>query len=531
MWNQFFLQNAHFALNIFAALVFFAVFWLYFDAWNRKNKRDILRFSGFLLLSASFILHASTLESALLPSALTVTRFQAYGSLIFRLISYLLLITSLFSEPLQPKPKAKQSLQTLVLIPFILAGIPADILSLSYPLMAGLIGFLYLRRATIGLEDHLKKVSLAFFILSLHEFFNLSILLRDTQNIDLYNLVAPFAPVWITGHFLLLIAIIIIAGWVFYYLLKRLETQLFMILNVCIVLIFLITAVSFTALLLHNIQTETLNTLTTDSKVLQFTLESKKQEAVSDAQMIAANADIIEALTTESKKNLLDNAQNILITKKQTSLVIVNQNGEVVARGEDRTKIGDSLSSDPLFIKALGGNTISTITTQEGVIAPQVIVRSYVPITFDQKIIGVVATGTVVDTTFVDGLKNATGLESSVYGDDTVSATTFLSADGASRNLGIKETNAIIRDTVLSHGNNFTGSIVLLGTPYFASYLPLKDVDNTPVGMLMVGKPQSSTLTTAGKSIEMTFIVIIILLSASIIPAKFISDYITGQIR
>ena len=38
---QFFGQNLHFITGLFTALVFFAVFWLYFDGWlNRRLRKD-----------------------------------------------------------------------------------------------------------------------------------------------------------------------------------------------------------------------------------------------------------------------------------------------------------------------------------------------------------------------------------------------------------------------------------------------------------------------------------------------------------
>ena len=49
---QFFGQNIHFAINLFAALVFFAVFWLYFDAWTNKHDVKVLaKWLGFLLVA------------------------------------------------------------------------------------------------------------------------------------------------------------------------------------------------------------------------------------------------------------------------------------------------------------------------------------------------------------------------------------------------------------------------------------------------------------------------------------------------
>ena len=83
---------------------------------------------------------------------------------------------------------------------------------------------------------------------------------------------------------------------------------------------------------------------------------------------------------------------------------------------------------------------------------------------------------------------------------------------------------------MLEKGENFVGAVSILNTPYFASFLSLKDVDETPVGMLFVGKPQIGVFQTAGRAIESTFLVTAILMMIAVFPAYFISKYITSQI-
>lgn len=533
MWSQFYLENAHFALNLFAALVMFAIAWLYFDAWlGKKTWKEGLRLLGFLLLSLSFVVRAITLETAILPSSFLGEGNGIWFFILPRSIGYFLIVLSLLIDPLQPKPQmapaAKTSLDLAtvgVALPIIPWGIALQ------PALAALIAFLYLRRATLGLEDHLKPVALGFFILAVSEILSLRWLWQQTSSPDLYGLVAPFGPLWISEQLILFLAILILGKWVFGYLLKRLQSQLFMIYTTSILIIFLLTTVTFTALLLKNLQNESLRQLETDVKVLNFAVEGKKAESLADAQMIAQNSQIQPMIEENSHEPLFNILQGTLLSKKESFLVVVDSHGQVLARGEDQEKKGDLLSDDPLVKRALLGETLSSVAVKEGVLAPQVSIRSAVPVKKDQEIIGAVMLGTDIDNAFVDGIQKATGLQTSIYGDNRLSATTLTTSDGKSRAVGIKEEEKQVKEKVLRDGQSFSGEIDLLNSPYFAAYLPLKDVDNVPVGMLFVGKPQVGVLRAAGRSIEMTFLVAVILLVLSVIPAFLISRYLSNQLR
>ena len=181
--------------------------------------------------------------------------------------------------------------------------------------------------------------------------------------------------------------------------------------------------------------------------------------------------------------------------------------------------------------KALLGDFGTSIVVKDGALAPEVSVRTSSPVKSGDKIVGAVMIGVALDNTFVDGIKGATGLEAGIYGDNSLSATTIMAAGGKSRHLGIKMENKTIKEKVLQKGTSYSGPVSFLSTPYFAAYLPLKDVDNNPVGILFVGKPQVGVLQAAGRSIELTFILAAAMLILAICPAYFISRNLANQLK
>lgn len=106
MWTQFFLVNAHFAVNLLMAMVMLSVAWLYFDAWSgHKTLREGLKVLGFGLLATSFLLHAVVIESNVLSGQ--IFGFARAGLLfdLVRIGGYLFLILGIVIDPLQPRPK------------------------------------------------------------------------------------------------------------------------------------------------------------------------------------------------------------------------------------------------------------------------------------------------------------------------------------------------------------------------------------------------------------------------------------------
>jgi hypothetical protein len=534
MWLAFFWENAHFAINCFAALVFFAMFWLYFDAWlGRKVWDEVPKLLGILLISLSFIIHATQLETRIIITSLGQTDWQQWAFLATRLLGYIFMIIGVILDPLQPAPKTKGLAGEVqaISVPFgAQLTVMAEYAPLAIPILCVAIAWMYLRRATVGLEKHLKIVTISFFVLSVAELMSLADVFLHTNNVSIYQFVAPFAPLWIAQHLVMLVGVTILGSWVWQYLTKRLQAQLFMIFTASILGIFLLTTSVFTGLLLKNLQDETLLRLETDVKVLNYGIESRKERVLSDATLLTQQEDFIKMVEEDDKVGLSEKVQKFLLGKNLSFLVVVDDTGRVLARGEDKDRVGDSLSEDSLVKRALNGQELATVYVKDGVLSPEISVRGVAPIRSGKETIGAIIAGEIIDNAFVDGIKEATGLEAAIYGNNILAATTQISADGKSRWVGTQEQTPEVKTQVLEKGESYSGLLSVLNTPYLVSYMAVKDMDGAVVGMLFVGRPQATVLAVAAKSIEVTFITTAILMMLAILPAYKISKFIAEQL-
>lgn len=538
MWTEFFLQHLHFTVYIFAAVVFFAIDWLYFDAWlGRRDRREVPLLVGYLLLALSFGVEATISDFAFLPNPLLATDITVQLIGIARFIGFLGIIYTIYIVPLTSRPRTpgitRRQFAPAAIVATSLFGIPYGnfFVAALYPALAYVTGLLYYRRTTAGLERQLGGITTGFFWLSVSSFFALAHLFRATSNVLIFRLVAPFGVIWLAEHVSLAVAVFLLGRWLWYYLLKRFESQLFLVFITTGVLFFLVTAVSFSTLLLNNLQQDKLASLATDARVLNLALESKAQETLSDAQLLAQNTALKNTLAGRDLSGLATLAQTTLLTKRDSILLIVNQSGQVFARGEDTERVGDSLSDDPLVRYVLTGRPASSVVTREGAFAPVVSVRSGAPVIAGDQVIGAVIVGTILDNAFVDNIKRATGLEAAVYGQNVLSATTQVAPDGTSRWIGVTETRTDINATVIDQGLSLSTINTLFNIDYIASYLPLKDITGATVGMLFVAEPQSVLLTTAGRAIEITFAIAAALIVLSLVPAFLVSRYIAYQLH
>jgi len=547
---NFFGQNIHFAISLFAALVFFAVFWLYFDAWLVKRKyKEVFEWAGYLLVAVSFVVYSTVTEQSILGSS-SLGNASKTVSLVLVILGFASVIIGQLIDPLTVKPKLKGLDRKLYAAPktkteepeqansekqhtvkAVGFGVLYNPIHFLPPAGALAIAYLYWRRATTGLERHLKPVAIAFVFIFAFELLSLADLLRDTTNPSISKIVAPFGVLWFVSYAFLLVGIIIIGKWVWQYLTERFISQLFMIFTTLTLVIFLITSVSFTFLLVNNVQKSTLNDLETAASVLNYAVDSKKATIVANAETIAENPSVVAAVQAKDHNALVSLTNTYLATKKQTSLVITSDSGEVLQRAEAPNRYGDSLSSDTLLQRALIGQPASSVSAKDGVLAPLIYIRSATPIYNAQhQVVGAVIGSLAIDNAFADGIKQATGLDSSVYAGNVLSATTLLAPDGVSRSIGIKETNNNVQTTVLKNGKTFKGAVNVLNRHFLVAYVPLKDVDDTSVGMLFIGKPQDAVLKTAGRSIELTFIITAIMLMISILPAYLVARSIAKQV-
>lgn len=532
MWFHVVLEQTHFIGNIFVALVLFGASWLYFDAWlSRHAPKEFVRTAGFIFVSLGFLLHATHIESPLFTGLLLGGTVVVVVSNLLLAAGYAAILISLIMDPLPQKPKTVSPFSVSLVLPPIIASGATFILPPLQGVLALLTGGLYLIRATRGLEKHLRLVALTFFCLGISHVLSVFSSFRTTTNVSLFEFVAPFGPVWIVEHVFLLIAALILGRWVFGYLLKRFESQIFMITTAGIVFVFLVTSLLFTTILLYNVKQEALEQLTSNAKVLSYALDSKKGEMLADAEVLAITGTVKEYIGNSASRQLRDTAEEYLLAKKLSTLLIVDPSGRVLARGEDKERFGDSVSGDPLFVRVRKGESSTSILPREGVLTEELLVRAGVPVMNGSEVVGVIMVSTLLDNAFVDGIKRSTGLESTVYAGDRISATTLVASDGITRPVGVRQLSGVVLRTVLAEGQVYAGESTFLGKAYLVSFFPIADADNQVVGMLFAGRPEEALFATAGRSFELSFIAVVVLLALSVFPSYAIARYISSQIK
>jgi len=509
--------NTHFVLEVLTALIFFFTAWLHLDSWRVDKKTGALLYIiGFFLFSLTAIIDAVSVSS---PQPLYLVQ-------VIKILGLIFVITGTLTTPKLSFPDIKK----LVIIPPILISSTLTPLIASLYLVASLSFF---KRVKLDRDKQLKKVGLAFLFFAASEFINIAFTWSGTENVFWSQMLANFGVFWFLSRAIQAIGIFILGLWAWGYIRFRPQIQLFAIFATTGLIIFLTTAVLFTALLLRNIEFDALKHLETDTKVLQLGLDSLKSEALANSKAVSADHNIETAIADNDIKALDQLAADKMIELNTGFLDIISSSGNILTRAADIEERSESFIGNNLFQASQEGQSASGIVVENGILAPNIKINAFSPIDIavdnEIKIIGAVSTGTIIDSAFVDGVKTSTGLDAAVYGNDQVSATTLIAPDGK-RSVGVSLGNEKINETVLQNGGVFTGKIVILDEPYYATFAPLKDYQDKITGMLFVGKPQRSLITTAERSIELTFMGTAILIAISIIPAYFLSKYIENNL-
>lgn len=185
------------------------------------------------------------------------------------------------------------------------------------------------------------------------------------------------------------------------------------------------------------------------------------------------NASVIRAALAGASKELGADVDFITVTDAQ---------GVVLARAQSN-KIGDSVIEQKNISMALNGKVTTQLDfgneTKLGI-------RTGAPVKNAMgKIIGVVSAGySMVDTNFVDKMKEMTGNEFTIFIGDERANTTIV--ENGERSLGTKM-DAGIAKTVLEDRLEYVGKATVLGVPYAAVYAPMLDSEGNAIGAYFAG--------------------------------------------
>lgn len=139
------------------------------------------------------------------------------------------------------------------------------------------------------------------------------------------------------------------------------------------------------------------------------------------------------------------------------------------------------------------------------------------------------------DFEIVDNIKNIAKVECTVFAGDKRITTTLL--DNGKRAIGTKAQNSVI-DMVINKGETYVGSAKVLNIPFKTIYVPIKDVNESTIGMFFVGIPESTIAQQVNsillRVIEFTVILILVVtlilfyLTTKLIinPVNYIKNYL-----
>lgn len=559
-WTTFWLTNIHFAIELFGTLTFLIVAYVLFRTWiSNKQIKITLRIFGFALLALHFMVHSGVSLSGwdVISSWLTFTKFFA---LLFIAISF-------FIDPVQVPPSTGSSVQegseqtgqipqakpepvsptpqgtglssiSAFLIPALSIGLAiinliistftflTPVLSITLAVinlivLGAITARVYLKYIK-GLEKDLKNLFWGFVFLFLAELVSSLALFKGTSYILISKLIVDFGPVWITSHILQFVGFIFIAIYAWGYLRFKLFSQVVGAFIMASLFIFVTVTFIYTSLLVGTMQRNSLASLRINLQTFEYAIDRLKEQTLATSSVIASNEAIRGTLAAGDNQRLSSLVQEQMISSGVDFLVVVDTNGRVLARGENPEAVSDVLSANTVVVAALAGRQETNIATKEWINAPQVLIEAGAPINAS----GAVYTGYIIDNAFVDGVKEATGLDVTVFAGDVKSATTLTGSDGVSRLVGVKEASGEIKKNVLGRGELFLGLAKVFHREYLSAYGPLKDSGGNILGMLYVGYPSVVLFEAAQSSLSTTFFVTTIMAILSFIPAYFLAKFI-----
>jgi methyl-accepting chemotaxis protein len=221
-------------------------------------------------------------------------------------------------------------------------------------------------------------------------------------------------------------------------------------------------------------------------------LEASMVDSALAARMCAEDPEIATAMRQGDREKLLALLLNTVESYRVTYYTVCDTEGNVILRSYDPENYGDSVLNQQNVKDALAGGRSTYI---ESGTAIKMSIRSGSPVyDWDGTFIGAISAGVRLDTNeFVDNLKEYMGAEfTAFYGDERI-ATTIL--QNGQRAVGTKITNEEVLSEVITQGREYTGNTEILGQPYKAFYMPVKNPANEVFGMLFFGLPESDIVT------------------------------------
>lgn len=480
----FLFSNLHFALEVLGALVFLMAAWLAFDSYTiRKDFLTGSRGIGFLLLSVAQVIHSVSGHADSLEYAM---HGLFIGGLSFVLLNLIL-----------ERPVDRPSLKGVFLLPpLAITGIYADSVTAGLFLLCALFSFWQYHKES-------KKILAPFFT----GFFFLFL----GRIAATYYAQDQFSVLWIAGHIAEIIGFLALAVWVLKYLHARMREEIVLLFVSMALFISIAVTFAFSFILINQVNDAVRANLSTNARVLDYTLDRLRQESLAKAELLAASASLKKALHDKDFTAVEDILSEFMVRQGLGFLTITDTEGTVLLRAHALTQKSDSIASEPIIQKALAGKSAVTVAS-----APNEAfsVRAAAPVVDGTALVGVVVAGFPLDDPFVDNIKRITGLDMSIYEKDRIVASTIFNENGQTRISGTLLNNPRVFGAVIGRGETVTLDTAIVSQPFLASYLPIKNDSGAVVGMVSAGRSQHeiAEIATAANVLTLATVAAIILI-------------------
>ncbi len=495
---DFIVNNIHFTIELLGALCFFVMAWLAVDAYKAGKHYSLLfRVLGLSLMALWQVVHAFSLNGDIV----NFFGFSGYiVGLVFVLASYM------------ASPKMA-GLSAILIIPSF-AGVFTFFEGVA-ALLLGAVTFTVYGQMKREHNASLKSLVLGFLFTTIG-----SILMAVNGVIDAQNIY------WYVAHLFEVLGFISFAYWVWQYLRMRIQESLVLIFLTMTIFIATLVTLAFSTILISKVEQQTRNNLLIDAKVFDFTVQNLMDKSGAESKYIATNTLLPNIVSSGDTIRLQTVLTQYLESEKLGFLLATDASGTVIMRAHAVTEYGDSIAYERSVEEALVGNSFTTIEYSP---REKFSIRSASPLYKDGKVVGTIVAGFPLDNVMVDGIKNITGLDTTLYQADLVVASTSMSADGRSRLVGVPIEDTTVKNNVLVMGQTVTSKVSISGMPFLASYVPFENTDGKIVGMFSSAKPQSDIVDIANTTNRLTLLAVTVILIILAVPMYLVTKKLLGD--
>ncbi len=510
---SYWLTNLHFVIGALSFFAFLTSAALYLDSWHTIRHSPLLciRGIGFLILALWAGINGA-LEA-------TVGEYTVWIH-ILQLTGMLIITATFFEEYLPGRP------DKIVIAGFSWGALSSWILYCASPLLAFVLAGRITYQATVKLERRRILLACAMLLFGLSWSITAVSLLPLGQTGLLSVLTEPFGLGWRIALALSGLASAVLLVWAWGFLHFRLFPQLYLTVVGTVVTAFVIATMSLSSQLVANSQQQTLRLLSTNVKVFAFSLEELKQKMSLVGNSIATRSALIAAVSLNNPAAIDTALGNPIKEFDISGVTVLNSGGEVVATLGTTMRLGESLSNNTMVQRAFRGETVSSIHNSRGSEFPTILVRAVAPLIETGKAVGALIVDFPVDTAYLDRIQELTGLEITVYGNETLSTTTLRDADGRPK---IPGGESKLAQDILSATQVFQENAMLGHERFSVAGLPLTDSNQKRIGAIAVGISETELLRSLDQAATRTFIVSIALIVCSLLPlyavARVIARY------